>query len=252
MSRFVCSLLVFLLALPMFAQDDPAVLGQPLPRDPALLMRMRERLSLELQQTQQMLGFVNPNDTQLVETLKTRQAEFAQQLNDVITQLQTLNTSPPGMSSRWDDMPGRPNMLPPGGMGMMPPGAASPMPSPSTREQELLRSEMLQPYSPMPSSGYPPGYLPFPSPSPPYRNDPPATPMPTNPSPPAWLDQDRAWEASSWGPRIPRELTEVKQSVESLRKEVADLKETIKALETQIQLLSRNILLSERVKENGN
>jgi hypothetical protein len=64
-------------------------------------------------------------------------------------------------------------------------------------------------------------------------------------------DADRMWDATPWGPRLPKELVETKQSVESLRKEIADLKETIKALETQIQLLTRNILL-ERMKENGN
>jgi hypothetical protein len=75
----------------------------------------------------------------------------------------------------------------------------------------------------------------------------PPTYTPYNPGPYWGIDQD-----TQWGPRLPRELTEVKQSVELLRKEVADLKETIRTLETQIQLLSRNILLSERTRENGN
>jgi hypothetical protein len=101
----------------------------------------------------------------------------------------------------------------------------------------------------------------------PILNTPPAMPpatqnpyMPFYPAPPAavpspmpnWTDQDRAWETGHWGPKLPKELTEMKQSIESLRKEIADLKETNKALETQVQLLIRNILLSERAKENGN
>jgi hypothetical protein len=68
-----------------------------------------------------------------------------------------------------------------------------------------------------------------------------------NPTPP-WGDPDRTWDATPWGPRLPKELVETKQSIDSLRKEIVDLKETIKALETQIQLLTRNILL-ERTKE---
>ncbi|MDR3182766.1 MAG: hypothetical protein LBT89_07595 [Planctomycetaceae bacterium] len=47
-----------------------------------------------------------------------------------------------------------------------------------------------------------------------------------------------------------KELTELKTSVESLRQEVGELKSVVKALETQIQLLNRTILLSDRVKEN--
>jgi cell division protein FtsB len=54
-----------------------------------------------------------------------------------------------------------------------------------------------------------------------------------------------------WGPRLPKELVELKQSVESMRKEIAELKDTVKALEAQIRLLNQNILLSERVKESN-
>ena len=88
--------------------------------------------------------------------------------------------------------------------------------------------------------------------TPPYHQIPQPYPQPM----PPWMGMDQgsasAWEPTSWGAKLPKELTELKQSVESLQKEVADLKETIKALETQIQLLSRTILLSEKMKENGN
>jgi uncharacterized coiled-coil DUF342 family protein len=46
-------------------------------------------------------------------------------------------------------------------------------------------------------------------------------------------------------PQPSKELTELKQTVDSLRKELSEMKESVKALETQIQLLNRNILLSQ-------
>jgi hypothetical protein len=68
---------------------------------------------------------------------------------------------------------------------------------------------------------------------------------------PYWGNPAQAWENSPWGPRLPQELTGVKQSVDSLQKEIADLKEIIRRLETQIQLLNRTVLLSvpERANE---
>ncbi|MDR3234145.1 MAG: hypothetical protein LBT46_10875 [Planctomycetaceae bacterium] len=52
-----------------------------------------------------------------------------------------------------------------------------------------------------------------------------------------------------WSPQQPQELTELKASVEFLRQEIGELKSAVKALETQIQLLNRTVLLSDRVKE---
>jgi predicted RNase H-like nuclease (RuvC/YqgF family) len=76
-------------------------------------------------------------------------------------------------------------------------------------------------------------------------------PQPVPEAVPNWADQNRGgWDP--WGPKQPnKELTEIRQSIESLRSEIADLKETIKTLETQIQLLNRNILLSEKARDNS-
>jgi len=243
MTRFLCFTLLLLIAFPLFAQDEPAPLGQPLPRDPALLMRMRDQLAFELRETQRALSFINPNDTQLVETLRTRQTDLARQMNDITGQLQTLGPNPnigdvpPGM--------GRPGMLSPGQ---------------TAREQELQRTETLPPgYTPAPPGYTPaspmiPGYPPIQQP--PNRSDLPPYLLPTYPpsvpynqadmipnNVPLWGNQEQAWEATPWGPRLPKELTEMKQSVESLQKDIAELRTTIKALETQIQLLNRTILL---------
>jgi len=66
---------------------------------------------------------------------------------------------------------------------------------------------------------------------------------------PTEFDQDQAWANSPWVPQPSKELTELKQTVDALRKELGEMKETVKALETQIQLLNRNILLSQPVKQ---
>jgi hypothetical protein len=239
MRRFLYLNLLFLIALPLFAQDEPPVLEQILSRDPATLMRMREQLTFEYRETQRALSAINPNDTQLVETLKTRQADLAKQMNDIVKQLQTLGSSQPGISELPPDMNVRPGLTP---------GLPTTQPlSPITTRQELDRrppgiSPLNEPGVPV----IPPGVYPSPQqymPYPPAYNNPPDIPnMPQWGNPPP-----QAWE---WGPRLPKELTEVKQSVESLQKEIADLREIVKRLETQIQLLNRTVLLSsERQNE---
>jgi hypothetical protein len=173
--------------------------------------------------------------------LKTEQAELMKQLKDVMQQMQTPDSPnvgsarevlPPGLSTRQIPSMARNSELPPATRN-------APPNIPATQSPALV-PPMYSGVAPLPAGPYlTGGPAPFPTP----MGIPDATP---------WLDQDRSWETSTWGPRLPKELTEVKQTVESLRKEVADLKDTIKALETQIQLLSRNILLSEKVRENGN
>ena len=238
MTRFLGFALLLVIALPLFAQDELPTLGQALPHDPALLIRMKDKLSFELRETQRALGVINPSDVQLVETLKTRQADLARQMNDVTRQLQTSGTNR-------GNVPLIPEVRP----GMLPPAVQS-------QDAELRQSES-QPVYPIPPVM--PDYPPM---QPPNRSDLPGVLMPpysyVPPYPPAdmmpnnvphWNDQDRAWEAMPWGPRLPKELTEMKQSIESLQKEVAELRTTIKALETQIQLLNRTILLSDRTLE---
>jgi len=255
MTRFLCFALLLAIAAPLYAQEMPAA-GQSLPRDPALLLRMREQITNELQKIQQMRGIISPNDTQLIESLDAQQAEWSKQLRDITQQMQAgtlhvLNDGemPPGlMGSSSERVPRIPGMS-----GMPTWEANGPLP-------QDPRGGYVPPGMPvMPDNRFPsqapgmPGAMP----------QMPMSQMPTYPVQPPqdpyfssgfgggqnWYNQDRG-ETNYWGPRLPKELTEVKQSVESLKREIAELKETIKVLETQIQLLNRNILLSERVKEN--
>ena len=256
MTRFLCFPLLFVLALPVISQDTllpgsgRALVdteASTLPRDPALLMRMREQISRELQNTLRMLSYVNPNDTQLVETLTTQQTELSKQLREISEQMQS-GTPPTQFSSMPSSRDVPQDMF---------------LSAPPTERQgitqmmsQLRERQTLEPMIPSQNSArMPPSVPEMPVPLPQDMNrTPPVIPMYNLPvyGGQNWADQDRAWEATPWGPRLPKELTDMKQSIDSLQKEVGELKDTIKALETQIQLLSRNILLNEKVKENGN
>ena len=259
MTRFVLFPLLFALVLPVFAQDEQPPLQSTLPpplqpmvqpgiRDPRLFSQERERITFELQQIQRLIGVIRPDDVQTMDALKAQQVELAKQLRDLTQQMQA------------GPQPGIPNIpeVLPGGMGpqvplpgMRPEMNAIPslevVPPPEQRIPLMPGMPGGMGYQ-IPNNQMPaaPPVMPSPMPNPQMQMYAPAVPAPS------WADQDRAWETAQWGPRLPKELTEVKQSVDSLQKEVADLKDTIKALEAQIQLLTRNILLSERVKENGN
>jgi DNA repair exonuclease SbcCD ATPase subunit len=231
MRRFLSSTLLFLIALPLFAQDEPPVLEQMLARDPATLMRMREQLTFEYRETQRALSAINPNDTQLVETLKTRQADLAKQMNDIVKQLQTLGSSQPGIGEFPPDMNVRPGLTP----GLPTTQPLLPITTRMDDRRPPSLSELNAPGIPV----IPPGVYP---PTQPYMPYSPAYNPPDIPNMPQWGNPPpQAWE---WGPRLPKELTEVKQSVESLQKEIADLREIVERLETQIQLLNRTVLLS--------
>jgi len=256
--RFLCFTLLFLIALPVSAQEEPPTLGQSLPRDPALLMQMRDQLSYELRDTQRALGFINPNDTQLVEVLKTRQADFERRIGDITKQLQT--PSPPNISEMM--LQGRETRrdMPPMPPGLLPVQPPVPMrPEPDLRQAEPGMMGGMTGGMPV---GIPVGGIQsFPSngmsAAPmgggisaermgvPFGNH--SIPMDVPSNAPQWGNQTPTWD--HWGPRLPRELTEVKRSVDSLQKEIVELRETVKSLETQIQLLNRTILLSEQVNE---
>jgi len=258
-----------LIALPAFAQDEPPAQGQTLPNDPALLMRLREQHNFEYRELQRVLNFINPNDTQLVENLRNRQAELARQMGDVTRQLQMLGNPVPG-----EMPPGMDPRMPAVGMppGMPIPTDSIPGLTPPATRQDFSASPVTPGIIPgiqhsMPVTPTPMPVTPTPSPGmiggmggfPPTMPTPQNTPMDMQHIP-YWGNPAQAWGDSPWGPRLPQELTGVKQSVDSLQKEIAELRETIRKLETQIQSLNRIVLLSvperanerviERVREN--
>ena len=267
MTRILCLPLLFALTLHVLAQEEPIIplqaapptpptvgetpsFGQTLPRDPVFLMQMRERVALELQQVQQVLSVINPNDTHLIETLRTQQAELAKQYREITQQMQaglSVFGGPPGMGER---IPGQFQMD-------AQVGRTPPIPPTMPHQGGLILPATPQPMQPgqFPGQPIPPASPPIaapPLPTVPNLFYPPSPSMPLPGSVPYGVPDWNNQGAASWGTRLSEELTETRQVVESLKREVADLTELVKALEGQIRLLNQNILLSERVRENGN
>ena len=254
MKRFLCFTLLCLITLPVFAQEEPTAVTRPsLPRDPALLMRLKEQLTFKSREIQRVLALI-PNDSHTTEVLEAEQADLVKQLNEITRELQSLRMTSPNIT---EQLPGTETRLD------LPPGAQPVQPNVQGKPDPYVQMPIQNPYQsvPVPNNPYPSlmpetipmgmgmgvysgvqggmpvGYLPATPPSALPFN--PANPM-TNPY---LLEQAQAFETAHWGPRLPRELTEVKQSVDSLQKEISSLKDTIKTLETQIQVLNRIVLL---------
>lgn len=240
---------------PMSGMDRNGLAMPGMPRmNPNMLLRMREQMTFEIQQTQRTLGFVDPSDTQLRDTLKQQQDELTRQLKDINEQLKSQGipvegqetaatgavNSPTVPSMELPNIPRAqdPTMVP----GGLPQTPADPnlliqqrgmMPPPNMQQPGMPQSSMGL----MQSGMMPPGI------SQPVNQG--MGTAPAQPATPTDFDQDQAWANSPWTPQPSKELNELKQTVDALRKELAGMKENIKALETQIQLLNRNILLSQ-------
>ena len=212
--------------------------------NPSMLLRMRDQMTHELQQIQRQLGFIDPQDAQLQKTLKDMQAELLTQMKDINAQLTELGV--PGLESTADPLRStaveRPQIpsLPPGIDPTLIPGG-SPQPS------ETLGPVPNVPRNPLPTGmtgGMPVPVVPSAPTIPSMEMMPPMPGVPVAPPRmPTEFDQDQAWADSPWAPRPSKELAELKQTVDGLRRELGEMRETVKALETQIQLLNRNFLL---------
>lgn len=246
-----CSSIVFLLAAatlfvpPSQAQGVPASPSSLPPMNPAMLLRLRDQLTYELRQTERTLGFIDPSDAALTATLKEQQTELVNQLKEITTRLKAQGIpveGEPDAASAALPIPRVPTesslpVLPRAADPTLVPGG---VPQPATDPNLLIQRPPGTPIPGMPAYPMSPGFEPAIDGSLPSR---PQTPTPTPvPTP---FDQDRAWADSPWAPQPSRELSELKQTVDVLRREITDMRETIKALETQIQLLNRNILLSQ-------
>ncbi|MDR2115036.1 MAG: hypothetical protein LBP87_01495 [Planctomycetaceae bacterium] len=237
---------------PISEQPHPPVIQPPLPRmNPMVLLRMKQQLTFELQQTQRTLSFIDPNDKQLIASLQEQQTELANQLKEINSQLKTqgIAIDNPAIESEEPPVKGLktsnivPEIVP---ETSLPAGTQPPIsPFQPTLPQKLPPN--LPPNLPQSlQQNLPPNFQRnFPS-IPPVGRNPVGNPIESaNHLPPTPFDQDQAWTDSPWVPKPSKELAELKQTVDSLRKEITDLKENIKALEVQIQLLNRNILLSQ-------
>ena len=213
---------------------------------PTMMLRMREQMTRELQQIQRQLGFINPQDAQLQKTLKDMQADLLAQVKDIDAQLKEQGVPLPTDVA---DAPDRPNVpaIPPVADPTLIPGGTPQQPTkaedlliqrPVTKDETAERMQVpapVVPANPLPTGMMggivpgTPGMLPQPpSPMQPQTSIVPFAPMPAVPS---------------MGSEPSKEFVELKQTVDSLRRELGEMRDTIKALETQIQLLNRNFLL---------
>lgn len=233
--------------------------GVPAPRmNPAVLLKMREQAAFELREIQRTLGFIDPADTQIAETLKERQTELTEQLKDATAQLKAQGFPIDEPAASGPSSVGSETALP------VIPKAQDPTLVPGGVPQRAVDPNLLIQRVPLdPRSGgfQQPGGM-FPgtqiiAPKLPPEN------LGTVPGsvpgtygvpqmPPTAFDQDQAWANSPWTPQPSKELTELKQTVDSLRKELGEMKETVKALEAQIRLLNQNILLSQPTAKPAN
>lgn len=229
--------------------------------NPAMLLKMREQITFEIQQTQRTLGFIDPADTQMQSVLKQQQEELTQQLKDINEQLKNQGVPIDGQPLTVTTTPD----IPAGNMatGSLTERALPSVPRaqdptlipgglPQTPADPNLLIQRQPPIVPTTSPVYDPKnpysqsqtsrneFNPIdPGPNATLLHTPGLSALPTE------FDQDQAWNQSPWAPQPSKELAELKQTVDSLRKELAEMKTNIKALETQIQLLNRNILLSQ-------
>ena len=217
--------------------------------NPSMMLRLRDQMTRELQQIQRQLGFIDPSEVPLRKTLTDMQADILTQLQDINALLKEQGISPPDNTvDALPDSPVPPKVpaIPPGDDPTLVPGGV-PQPSMMPPIQRAMPTfgdandpVSTAPRNPLPN-GMMGGFVPGMPEVPPY------TPMPGVPAPvprtPAAHDQDQAWADSPWAPRPSKELAELKQTIDGLRKELGEMRETTKALETQIQLLNRHFLL---------
>jgi hypothetical protein len=231
----------------------PSVMPMVPRMNPAMLLKMRTQLTFELQQTQRALGFIDPNDQQITTTLKDQQAELTSQLKEINEQLRTQGIS----ADNGESIPTVSVAPPIESIKPVPPKTEVPTLPGGLPDSNLL-IQQREPYSPYPpyspvTNSVPPSPISgttIPKAAIPGQKMPDAIAANSGVFPPplqspTGFDQDQAWANSPWVPQPSKELTELKLTVDSLRKEISEMKENVKTLETQIQLLNRNILLSQ-------
>ncbi len=219
--------------------------------DPRLHAGMREELAMNLREISRLIGQVDPRDTQFLETLRKEQASLVEQLKGFDTPAasaatpaagldaadpalppvqQNINRTPPAL----DTLPGDP--LPPNWQQMSPDELAKVF-AEQRRSQPTAMPDRLSPIPPR--SGYQPP-APFGAGAPPAFGA--ATPLPSEgfSAPPVDAMSNRLpWAAQP----ASQEITELKETITALQKQIEQMRAEVKALDTQMQLLNQNILL---------
>jgi len=201
---------------------------------PDTLLRLREELTMQIQQIQQQIGRQSPNDTQFTQFLLTQRAETMQQLQAVEAQLQAT-------AADLQD----PARMPPQDMSMgMPPGWQQPQPgmmgggmTPEMFQQMMQMQQMQQMQQ---RQQMPPEFGSWQQ----QMQMPQERPMPFGPPPAQQQGRYIAqWNTPQFDPMMPgQEVVVLQQAITDLRSEISGLRDQIRSLESQIQLLIRNTM----------
>ena len=210
--------------------------------DPRVAAGMKEELTMQLREITRLMGQIDPRDTQFLDTLRKEQSALIEQLKGL--EPATKGPEEPEMTPQVQPTTNpRPEAIEP----LNPAGPALPPNWQQMPPEELAkifaeqqnRRTVGQPgqMPPIPPRGFQ-GALPFGEADVPAiggRRVPPMGEgfMPPAPSGLPWGGQQQPSQ----------EITELKETIAALQKQIEQMRSEVKALDTQMQLLNQNILL---------
>jgi len=215
--------------------------------DPRFAAEMRTQLTMQLREISQLLGRVDPRDTQFIETLRQEQALILEQLKSFEAPA-TPGTRAVGTPVSKDQVP----TLPQPGIQRNGGDPRTPFPPNGQMSQEeiaKLIAEVQQTqanrplFNPQPQSPYPPQGMggmpaPFGGGTPAFGTPAGAGVMPRTESFTVPPQAGMPWGTA----QSSQEITELKETISTLQQQVEQMRGEIKALETQMRLLNQNIL----------
>jgi len=211
--------------------------------DPRFAAEMRTQLTMQLREISQLLGRVDPRDTQFIDTLRQEQALILEQLK---------NFEAPAMPTTRSV--GAPLTGPFGGeQAMIPPGVqrtgdsrfSTPANGQQISPEEIAKliAEAQQAQGNRQNQSFPPGNFqptqpaPFGGGTPTFGTQ----NFPVQPPRESFTVSPQA--GMPWGTaQSSQEITELKETVSALQQQIGQMRDEIKALENQMRLLNQNIL----------
>ncbi|MCL2304051.1 MAG: hypothetical protein FWC43_01760 [Planctomycetaceae bacterium] len=225
-------------AAQMFPEGGlPMGAGAPLMgMDPRVAAGMREQLTRQYRDISQLIGRVDPRDTQFIETLRQEQASILEQLKSLeapATRAVGANEPVPAIPpvQRAIDRPPFQG----------PPVAESPFALPPNWEQlppDVLAKFFAEQAQANPRTRQFPATDQVPAYQPPPFGAVPTIPPRESFSVPSQQGLSAPWET----PQSSQEISELKGTISALQQQIGQMRDEIKALETQMRLLNQNIL----------
>ena len=240
-------------SLPGMMPPAPGMGGMGMPQapmmggDPRFAAEMRTQLTMQLREISQLLGRVDPRDTQFIETLRQEQALILEQLKSFEAPA-TPGTRAVGTPVTKDQVP----TLPQPGIQRNGGDPRTPFPPNGQMSQEEIakliaeaqQTQANRPlFNPQPQSPYPPQGMggmpaPFGGGTPAFGTPAGAGVMPRTESFTVPPQAGMPWGTA----QSSQEITELKDTISTLQQQVEQMRGEIKALENQMRLLNQNIL----------